>query len=391
MSTQPLRFTKFRVWQVVVPARQDIIGAAPSKGTLYRDNGRWPQIPVFLVEGETSAGFTALGEADRSHSRAAVEATLHDLLGRDLLAMNPATVWMEDRAANGLPMSYPFWSWQAAGPRAYFLMETLWYDAVGKAAGLPAHRLMGGAVRDVVSADFWANRPDAKTMAALVREAVDLGLQGMKMKCDSTGDTVHALLEIAQDVPHDFRFTIDPMYAWRSLRESARYFEALAALPNPIQIEDPFPYTVEDDWRRARQYSPLTIICHPRRGDIFRHAMREDLADAYNLGGGSTVEFQRMATVAEFNNKDCWQGSSIEMGVLQHLRLHASACVPNCLLASDLCSEWVREHTLVTPRMQYRDAGAILPERPGLGVELDYAAVEQYAQGYFEVAAEAVR
>ena len=102
------------------------------------------------------------------------------------------------------------------------------------------------------------------------------------------------------------------------------------------------------------------------------------------------IEFQQMAQIAEFASKDCWHGSSIEMGVLQHLRLHASACARNCLLASDLCSEWVREHTLIKQRMEYRDGGAVLPNRPGLGVELDHEAVAKYAVGKFEVTAEGV-
>jgi L-alanine-DL-glutamate epimerase-like enolase superfamily enzyme len=75
------------------------------------------------------------------------------------------------------------------------------------------------------------------------------------------------------------------------------------------------------------------------------------------------------------------------MGVLQHLRLHASACARNCLLASDLCSEWVREHTLVKQRMEYRDGGAVVPNRPGLGVELDHEAIKKYVRAEFEVAA----
>ncbi len=384
MST--LSFTKFRVWRVVVPARTDILAAPETTGALYRDNLRWPDIPIHLVEAETSAGFTAVGECDRGTSQAAVENTLRELLGQDLAAMSPATVWMAPRTADGLPMSYPFWSWQRAGERSYFMLETLWFDAVGKAVGLPAHRLMGGAVREVVPADFWANRPSGPVLAKLIAEARERGLRGLKMKCDSTGDTVAALVEIAADVPHDFRVTIDPMYAWRSLRESARYFEALARLNFTVQIEDPFPVTVEDDWRRARELGPMTIICHPRRAELFRHALRENLADAYNLGGGSVLEFQQTAAVAEFFSKDCWHGSSIEMGVLQALRLHAAACARNCLLASDLCSEWVREHTLVTPRMSYRDAGAVVPQTPGLGVALDHAAVEKYATGYFEIA-----
>jgi muconate cycloisomerase len=381
-----LTFTRFRVWQVVVPARHDIISAPAPAGAIYRDGLRWPDIPVHLVEGVTSEGLVAVGEADRNASQAEVEATLRDLLGRNLLEMSPATVWLETRAANGLPLNYPAWSWEAAGDRHYFLLESLWFDAVGKAAGLPAHRLMGGAVREVVPADFWANRPPAATLASLVQEAQERGMRGIKMKCDSAGDMVRAVLEIATDVAPDFRLTIDPMYAWRSMRESARYFEQLARLEQPVQIEDPFPVTVEDDWRRARQIGPLTIVCHPRRFDLFRHALREELADAYNLGGGSAIAFQQMAQIAEFSGKDCWHGSSIEMGVLQHLRLHASACARNCLLASDLCSEWVREHTLVTPRMAYRDGGAIVPNRPGLGVELDHEAMKPYIRGAFEIA-----
>jgi muconate cycloisomerase len=382
-----LTFTKFHVWQVVVPARQDIITAPATKGFLYRDNLSWPEIPVHLIEGVTSEGFTAVGEADRGVTQATVEATLRDLLGRNLLDMSPATAWMVPREASVLPLSYPTWSWQAAEGKHYFLLESLWFDAVGKAARLPAHRLMGGAVRDVVAADFWANRPSAATLGALVKEAQERGLRGIKMKCDSTGDMVKAVMAVAADVSPDFRFTIDPMYAWRSMRESARYFEQLAKLDQPIQIEDPFPVTVEDDWRRARQIGPMAIICHPRRSDLFRHALREELADGYNLGGGSVIEFMQMAQIAEFTSKDCWHGSSIEMGVLQHLRLHASACARNCLLASDLCSEWVREHTLAKQRMEYRDGGAIVPNRPGLGVELDHEAMKKYVRKEFEIAA----
>ncbi|MBX3069101.1 MAG: mandelate racemase/muconate lactonizing enzyme family protein [Thermomicrobiales bacterium] len=383
--TAALTFTKFRVWQVVVPARQDIIGASPPKGSIYRDGLTWPEVPICLVEGVTSEGFTAVGEADRGVTRETVDATLRDLLGRNLLEMSPSTAWMQTRAPSGLPLNHPAWSWEVPGDWHYFLMESLWFDAIGKAVGLPAHRLMGGAVRDVVPADFWANRPPAKTLAKLVEEAQSLGLKGIKMKCDAHGDMVNAVLEIAGDVDPGFRFTIDPMHAWRSFREGGHFFEKLARLEQPVQIEDPFPKTVEDDWRRARQIGPLTIVVHPRGMEGFRHALREGLGDAYNLGGGSVTEFQRTSTVAEFSGKDCWHGSSIEMGVLQALRLHASSTARNCVLASDLCSEWVREHTLVQQRMEYRDGGAVVPNRPGLGVDLDHAAVEKYAIGKWEV------
>lgn len=385
MANQPLAFEKFRVWQVVVPARQDIVSAPGDPGVMYRDSVQWPQIPIHLVEGTTSQGFTAVGECDRGTSRASVEATLQDLLGRDLSSVTPATIWKGPANATGLPRGYPYWSWELAGGRSYILLESLWLDAVGKSVGMPAHQLMGGAIRDRVAVDFWMNRPDAPTMAKLFHEAVGLGLRGVKMKSSAGGDTVEALLAIAADVPEGFHITIDPMCAWRSLRECARQLEKLARLPFDIQIEDPFPYGAIDDWRAARRILPLTIACHTRSEDVLQLAMREEMADTYNLGRGSVYDFLRLSHVTEFISKDCWQGSSLELGVLQQMRLHASACARNCVLPSDLQSEWVREQTLVTTPMAYADGHALLPTSPGLGVELDYAAMQPYVTAQFDV------
>lgn len=385
MSSRSLTFEKFRVWQVVVPARQDIVSAAAAPGVMYRDAGQWPQMPIHLVEGTTAQGIVAVGESDRGATRAEVEETLRDLLGRDLLAVTPATIWQGPANATGLPRSYPYWSWELAAGRSYIMLESLWLDAVGKAVGMPAHQLLGGACRSHVPVDFWINRPDASTMAKLIHEAAALGLRGVKMKSSASGDTAASLLSIAADIPENFHITIDPMCAWRSLRECARQLEKLARLPLDIQIEDPFPYTAIEDWRAARQISPLTIACHARTEEVLQLAMRAEMADTYNLGRGSVYDFLRLSHVTEFVNKDCWQGSSLELGVLQHLRLHASACARNCILPSDLQSEWVREQTLVTPHMQYEDGHAVVPNRPGLGVELDHAVMAPYVTAEFVV------
>jgi L-alanine-DL-glutamate epimerase-like enolase superfamily enzyme len=386
MSTQSLTFTSFRVWQVVVPARADILMATGDPGVMYKDAVHWPQLPIHLVEGRTADGLTAVGECDRGTSSAAVEATLRDLLGRDLRSFTPATLWQGPANATGLPRSYPYWSWELAEGKSYILLESLWLDAMGKALGVPAHQLLGGACRTRVPVDFWINRPDAPTMARLIAEAVDRGLHGVKMKSSAGGDTVTALLAIAADIPHGFHITIDPMCAWRSLRECARQLAALSQLPFDIQIEDPFPYSNLDDWRAVRQLSPLTIACHTRTEEVLQLALREELADTYNLGRGSVYDFLRLSHVTEFVSKDCWQGSSLELGVLQQLRLHGSACARNCLLPSDLQSAWVREQTLVTPHMQYEAGHALVPDRPGLGIDLDHATMTPYITAEFTVA-----
>jgi len=128
----------------------------------------------------------------------------------------------------------------------------------------------------------------------------------------------------------------------------------------------------------------MTVICHCRDEATLQWALRHDVADALNLGGYAT-DFVRFATAAAILNKDCWQGSSLELGVGQHTRLHAASVAPNCLLSCDLQSEWVREHTLVTPRMQYANGCALVPDRPGLGIDLDHDAIKRYVKSDFEM------
>ena len=75
-------------------------------------------------------------------------------------------------------------------------------------------------------------------------------------------------------------------------------------MPFDIQIEDPFPYTAIEDWRAARQISPLTIACHTRTEEVLQLAMRAEMADTYNLGRGSVYDFLRLSHVTEFINKN---------------------------------------------------------------------------------------
>ncbi|MDB6094995.1 MAG: hypothetical protein JWM32_2557 [Verrucomicrobia bacterium] len=380
-----MSFVRFRVWEVVVPGRADIVSAAPHRGLGYSGSVTWAQEAIHLVEGETAGGLVALGESGRGQSAAMIESTLRGLLGVALDRATPASLWSTPNRKGGLPPSFPLHSWEATEGRSLALMETLWLDAMGKAAGVPAHVLFGGAVRDRVAVDFWANRPNTKTLIRLVREAVDRGCSGMKLKCDGFGDTVESLVEAAPDVPPGFRFTLDPMCAWRTFRESWKLAERLHAAGLAVQIEDPFPHAAIEDWRRLRAALPIPLIWHARDEATLRLGLRERVADGYNLGCVSGYEFRQFADVTAFEGFDCWQGSSLELGVIQAARLHAAATAKNCVIPSDLQSVWVRESTLVTPTMEIRDGFARVSNRPGLGVELDRRALARYTRRHWEV------
>ena len=64
--------------------------------------------------------------------------------------------------------------------------------------------------------------------------------------------------------------------------------------------------------------------------------------------------------------------------MLAQCSTHASAAAPNCTFGSDLSGNFVHEHSLLSKPL-VKDGYAIVPEGPGLGVELDERALARYA------------
>ncbi len=84
-----------------------------------------------------------------------------------------------------------------------------------------------------------------------------------------------------------------------------------------------------------------------------------------------------MVRIAECAGITVWQASNVDLGVFDTFRLHASAAAPNCTLGSDLCGNFVHEHSLLKNPL-VREGYALVPEGPGLGIELDEDAIDRY-------------
>jgi muconate cycloisomerase len=65
------------------------------------------------------------------------------------------------------------------------------------------------------------------------------------------------------------------------------------------------------------------------------------------------------------------------LGILDAAMLHSCAASPNCTLPSDLLS-YQRVDDLIVKPIEIRDSYAIVPDRPGLGVDLDEDAVRRW-------------
>lgn len=368
-----LRFTRFELFEVVVPCRSDCIeGRTPAT---------WPDLPIWLVRGTLSDGTTALTEFDRGISRKEAEGILLQLKGRNLLETPPTAPLGLQQETPMLHTAFAARPWEKRG---FATLECLTLDALGKHWGVPAHFFLGGSVRNAVETDFWCNQPCPETIRSLIQEARHLGVRGWKMKAGLDRNAIEAALLIANEFGPQFRITIDPMGAWRSPLESAHLWRELRDVKAAVQIEDPFPHQHPALWEAIARKETMPLIWHPRTMDTALTGLNAGFASGFNFGLPGSA-FTYLSGLAEASGRPCWQGSSIETGVFQHYRLHSAAASPACILGSDLCSEWVRESTLVTPRMAYHGGKALVPDRPGLGVDLDDAAVQHYCRSSSEI------
>ncbi len=365
--------------EVVVPTRPGFVNS-PEMGNFL--GHEWDEMPICLLEVETSDGITGLGEVGRGTFLKEIDPWLRQLPGLELRGFNPSCLPASWRAPSlyggAIEEVHPTPLWAPNQPVTYAL-EMVLLDWAGKRLGCRAVDLLGGAYREAVPVDFWAGRKTPEDLRRTIAQAVELGFHGIKMKSkfgDPVAEQVRAIREVGGD---GFSVTIDPMYQWFGPSESLATLKSLEPFGAGVRVEDPFPEDRPEFWRRARQTVSVPLIWHARGLGSLRRALQEQCADAFNCSGGPW-EFLTAAHAVEVAGYSCWRGSSIELGVGQVAGLHAAAAARCCVMPSDFQSGLIREHTLVTWDWPYRDGALPLPTGPGLGVELDRDAVAHYTR-----------
>ena len=247
-------------------------------------------------------------------------------------------------------------------------------DLIGKAIDWPLYRIFGGKAQDRVLVDYWTQRMGPEDSAAAARRAAELGFHGVKIKCkleDDVAQRIHAMCEAAPSL----RIVLDPKERFYSVEQAldlARQIEAY-----DIVFEDPIPKDDYEDYRRLKEGTSVLVTMHLQNPQQVIKAVHLQAVDGINVAP-SDWGFLDMARIAEAADIPVWQASNVDNGIFDVFRLHASAAAPNCTLASDLCGNFVHEHSLLA-RPLVQDGYAAVPDGPGLGIELDEEAVEKYA------------
>lgn len=261
------------------------------------------------------------------------------------------------------------------------------YDAVGRALGVPAHVLMGPQVRPRVPFAYWTIDLPPDTLARQVVHAASLGYKVYKFKCRSWWDPIEQMEAASRVAPPGFQLWLDFNSHLREARIALPILKELSRFDCVGGIESPIPQRDLEGYRVLRSKIDRPIAIHYGGGAC--HVVSEpgwdpgapghvqipaEIADGFVLGGDVDRVRQLAGCLHEFR-KPFWiqtVGTALRAGWVAHL---ASTCWQaqwSSLSAHDL---WAAD---VAPRPEVVDGWMPVPKGPGLGVEVDEAAVERF-------------
>ncbi len=266
--------------------------------------------------------------------------------------------------------------------RAISALDIALWDLRGKITGQPLHRLLGGfrdRVPAYIAGGYYAEGKGLKELAQEMEENLQRGARAIKMKIGGESMAVDAeRVRVVRDtIGPDIKLMVDANCAYRA-HEAIR----VARLIEPYDVfwfEEPVQ---PDDYDGHARLAASTIIPiatgeneYTRYGfrDLISHGSASILnADATVLGG--ITEWMKVAALTQAHHLD------IAPHGRQDVHVHLVAAVPNGLIVEYYDSHFDPMWGQVTTETVTIDADGYLapPDGPGLGVELNYDALNRY-------------
>ncbi|MBL8906802.1 MAG: mandelate racemase/muconate lactonizing enzyme family protein [Rhizobiales bacterium] len=348
--------------------------------------------PVILIEVETDTGIVGIGEATASPVIAPVLAILQDaiprFIGQSAYDGN-RIIWNYYQAgfnARGTGSAPRYFSQALAG------IELALWDAIGKAAKLPLHKLLGGAVRDKVEYFGFVQGDTPDELASHASDLSDAGFKVLYVKVGRGAELDVAIVSaIRTAVGPGARLRLDANEVWDQLT-ARRMFEKLE--PFDIEfIEQPIPgRTGSEGLARLRAATNIpiaadqTVYCAEDAFDICRNRA----ADVIVLGIHETcgvVRFRKAAAVAEAAAVNICLHGVFETGITTCASNQVAATIPNMDDGNQIMWQLLAEDIVKSPNLVPKDGALPIVDAPGLGFELDRDAVNRAAEAYRETPA----
>ncbi len=321
-----------------------------------------------LIKIHTDQGIVGIGEAcpfppitgETQETNIAVAKVLREnLIGKDPLAIEGI---LKD-----------FGTFAHTNPSIIAAFDMALYDILGKVAGLPLYRILGGD-RNSFETDLTVDLDTPEKMAEMAKNVINQGYKIIKIKVgqDPSLD-IERLEAIRSAVGYKYQIRIDANQGWTV----PQAIEALKKMEKfDIQFcEQPVAAWNIDGMRIVRNESPIPIMADEA---LFSPAdaiklIKAESCEYFNIKlmkSGGIRNAIKISNIAESSGIRCMVGCMLETKVALTAASHFVASSRNVIFA-DLDSDSSHAVFPVIDGIKVEGGIITLPEKPGLGLDVD--------------------
>lgn len=326
---------------------------------------QFDELSKIIIRMDLENGIIGWGELYRDHNWEVVDRIAESLIGKDLRSFT----------LQSLPFGYC---------REYDGFECAVWDAYAKFHQMRVVDLLGGPVRESVKVGAWSGHRRLEEVGELAKKYFEKGFDCIKLKCDLEDDVIGWCREIDRAAP-GMSVILDPNERWENAGEARKRIYGLQEIGNLLCLEDPIPRWKLKEFSNLRHFGSIPIVLHislpyiqhGQRIDNAIDALQADAVDGFNFNCG-LANFQRLDHIASAAGLRCWHGSEVDLGILEAMYVHSAAAADSCIWPSDIFGRMIRVHDLLKQPLNFQPPLVELPKGPGLGVEPDEEALQQY-------------
>jgi muconate cycloisomerase len=265
-------------------------------------------------------------------------------------------------------------------------VEVALHDAWARSLGVPVHALLGGLARTSIPVTWALGTEPAAEVIDEAQAKLDGGLHAsfkLKMGAQDPTDDVARVAQVTEKLAGRAGVRVDINARW-DLLTSLRWLPRLAEAGVEL-IEQPVP-GAEYEWlAEINAALPIPVMADEslRTPTDALRLVKLRAADVFSLKttkSGGLRYTRQIAYVATAAGIPCHGGTSIEGPIGTVASLHLACSTPAVSYGSELFGPLLMREGLLTEPLRYADGALHLPEGPGLGVELDPAAVARFTR-----------
>lgn len=277
-------------------------------------------------------------------------------------------------------------------------VEVAVWDALGKSVGLPIYKLLGGAQNKIVA---YASTGELKSAEERIEDAqrfIDEGFKMMKIRAhkDDPEDDLKDIQKIVHAVGDKIKIAVDANQGWffSGRRVVAKWdFKKALYVANALEnlniqwLEEPMYGYDFEGLAELRKRTAINIAGGELNAQVheYRDLLKHNCFDIYQVDSvlsGGILQSRKIAALVEAENK-IYTPHTWTHGIGLAVALHLAGAVTNCPFI-EYCYDpprWdytIRDMMLKEPLRVEKDGYIYVPDKPGLGIEVNHELLDKY-------------